>query len=330
MRSVSRLALALVAVYLCVGLFRAHSWPEPVLENQQIIVVTAHPDDETMFFGPTLAYLVEPKRRNNVHFLVLSTGNAENLGSVRVGEMESAAELLGVSRTQVTVVDDERLQDGMQNEWDPRVIAQYVTNMVRDTNANTLITFDAYGVSNHPNHKAVFRGCVEASIPFAARKPFQLLSLHSVSILSKYLFAFDFSRYKRAEHVVWSNYKAYKLAKHALTHGHLSQMTWYRNIWTCTSRYMLVNELEKVDLATEARNRGYECADEIDAHNTLENRKTKAVQPPRTRPSAPTTYAFVTTYDFSGETTSQVSQQSHTWITRPVSRHINAMAHREL
>lgn len=43
-------------------------------EFGNVLLLTAHPDDECMFFGPTLQALRHPTR---VHVLCLSTGKAE-------------------------------------------------------------------------------------------------------------------------------------------------------------------------------------------------------------------------------------------------------------
>jgi hypothetical protein len=47
------------------------SAPSPVLRGLRILFVIAHPDDECMFFTPTILDL---KRKNSIHILSLSTG----------------------------------------------------------------------------------------------------------------------------------------------------------------------------------------------------------------------------------------------------------------
>lgn len=65
-------------------------------EVREVLLVTAHPDDEAMFFIPTIRYL----RANNyrVHLLCLSNGNAAGLGKVREAELEKCARFLGVEK----------------------------------------------------------------------------------------------------------------------------------------------------------------------------------------------------------------------------------------
>jgi N-acetylglucosaminylphosphatidylinositol deacetylase len=46
----------------------------PKLTNKRICLLIAHPDDEAMFFAPTLLALTEPALGNHVKILCLSSG----------------------------------------------------------------------------------------------------------------------------------------------------------------------------------------------------------------------------------------------------------------
>jgi hypothetical protein len=46
----------------------------PILRNKRICLVIAHPDDEAMFFSPTVLALTKPDTGNHVKILCLSTG----------------------------------------------------------------------------------------------------------------------------------------------------------------------------------------------------------------------------------------------------------------
>jgi len=46
----------------------------PRLTNKRICLLIAHPDDEAMFFAPTLLNLTRPETGNHVKILCLSTG----------------------------------------------------------------------------------------------------------------------------------------------------------------------------------------------------------------------------------------------------------------
>lgn len=102
----------------------------PTLRNKRIILLIAHPDDESMFFSPTLQALTDPALANHVKILCLSTGNADGLGDVRRKELEAAAVTLGVRRREdVFILDDEkRFKDGMDQKWSPDDIARVLAS----------------------------------------------------------------------------------------------------------------------------------------------------------------------------------------------------------
>ena len=66
------------------------------------LLVTAHPDDETLFFSPALLALCDMLE---LHVLCLSTGNYDGLGAVRSAELLRACAVLGVSAERVEIVD---------------------------------------------------------------------------------------------------------------------------------------------------------------------------------------------------------------------------------
>jgi len=46
----------------------------PMLYNKRICLLIAHPDDEAMFFAPTVLALTRPETGNHVKILCLSSG----------------------------------------------------------------------------------------------------------------------------------------------------------------------------------------------------------------------------------------------------------------
>ena len=55
---------------------------------KNVLFVLAHPDDECMFFTPTVMSM---KKESNLFILVLSNGGYDGLGKIRAKEMEKAA-----------------------------------------------------------------------------------------------------------------------------------------------------------------------------------------------------------------------------------------------
>lgn len=79
----------------------------PTLRNKRICLLIAHPDDEAMFFAPTLLALTRPDTGNHVKILCLSTGDQDGLGHVRRTELKKSAMLLGLrDEDDAFVMDD--------------------------------------------------------------------------------------------------------------------------------------------------------------------------------------------------------------------------------
>ncbi len=150
------------------------------------LLITAHPDDESMFFTPTLRNLIHLDSKNerhnqkpNIQLLCLSNGDYRDVsdGPVRTKELYKACSLIGIDgqktsdTASVIVLDDDRLKDGPNEVWNSDLIANTVLEHIQtilssiqkqqstqpQLNIN-IITFDQGGVSDHPNHVDVFRG----------------------------------------------------------------------------------------------------------------------------------------------------------------------------
>lgn len=78
----------------------------PTLRNKRICLLIAHPDDEAMFFAPTVLALTRPETGNHVKILCLSSGNAEGLGDTRKRELVKSGLVLGLRKEgDVFVID---------------------------------------------------------------------------------------------------------------------------------------------------------------------------------------------------------------------------------
>jgi N-acetylglucosaminylphosphatidylinositol deacetylase len=49
----------------------------PTIHNTRILLLIAHPDDEAMFFAPTLLALTRPENGNHIKILCLSSGKPQ-------------------------------------------------------------------------------------------------------------------------------------------------------------------------------------------------------------------------------------------------------------
>ncbi|KAH9608419.1 hypothetical protein KSS87_021353 [Heliosperma pusillum] len=147
------------------------------------LLVIAHPDDESMFFTPTINYLTS--RGHDIHILCLSTGNADGMGNIRKDELYKACGTLKVPLTQVTILDHPELQDGFGKVWNHTLIAKLVGDSIKSQGIDTVITFDSFGVSGHCNHRDVNYGARKLLLDYP-QNSIEAWELMSTNMLRKY------------------------------------------------------------------------------------------------------------------------------------------------
>ena len=125
------------------------------LKNKEVLILIAHPDDETIFFFPTMKCLLSKYAKINI--LCLSNGDYYNEGNVREKEMNILKEYLHLYS--VEIVKNDNLKDDITKLWDTKIVAQEVTNyLTKNKNIGVIFTFDHKGVSKHPNHISCYNG----------------------------------------------------------------------------------------------------------------------------------------------------------------------------
>lgn len=145
---------------------------EPDLRGETVLVLHAHPDDESIFSGLTLRRLADAGART---VLVLATAGelggsrvplrpGETVPERRIAELETAAELLGVSRLVLLGGRDSGLPGGpglvhprALAAADPLTLARHVAELADDEGAATIVHDDEHGIYGHPDHNAAFR-----------------------------------------------------------------------------------------------------------------------------------------------------------------------------
>lgn len=210
--------------------------PSASIKGKTLIVI-AHPDDESMFFGPTIIRL--KNQAKNLLIVSLSRGDYYGDGDVRTLELAAAAQVFGID--DVCIIDDPRLMDGAN--WDLNVIQELIEPIVQNEKVKNVITFDDYGVSGHSNHRSVHRSL--KLLPDTV----QVYYLESVSIFRKYLAVIDVL-ITIFLHSLRPRNSSIQLASVAETTTimtalgkHSSQMVWFRKLYMMFSRYMIVNTL---------------------------------------------------------------------------------------
>jgi LmbE family N-acetylglucosaminyl deacetylase len=142
----------------------------------RLLAILAHPDDESLGFGGTLAtYAAEgietsiitatrgQRGRYHGHRDGPSHPGAEALGVIRERELREAAATLGV--TGVTVLDH---IDSALDQVAASVIVPELAAHIRRTRPDVVMTFGPDGVYGHPDHIAISQFAAAAIVEAAA------------------------------------------------------------------------------------------------------------------------------------------------------------------
>eukprot|EP00960_Hanusia_phi_P067688 766680-Hanusia_phi.AAC.8 len=245
-------------------------------EEGDILLVIAHPDDEAMFFTPTILALKDSVK---IHVMSLSNGDYAGLGWVRASELVESCRMLGIPKERVSVVDDPSLQvflyhahdtansclkDGPTNSWSAETISLYVLPYLKKNGISVVITFDDYGISGrfedmsccraalrefsgHPNHIALHTAFVKLVQTKRIEKG-KAWKLQSVNLLRKYLGPLS----------VLENDALQWLGSNSST----SQTVYcwdLGSVWKCLKVRLVNNNTEFSSLYTELQAHGSQC-----------------------------------------------------------------------
>lgn len=207
------------------------------------LLVIAHPDDECMFFGPTIVSFLK-QRRGRDKFLILCLSNGDHgseNGEERQQELFRAARSLGLAAADVTVTLSEHLKDG--RDWNEILISNIVYQHCQKSAIRNILTFDEYGVSGHKNHISIFHAV--KNVPGVT-----VFALESVSIFRKYASVFDLPLSLMLNYMLpskpWTEIISASdrsIVIEALSQ-HKSQMVWFRRLYSIFSRYLFINTFQ--------------------------------------------------------------------------------------
>ena len=142
------------------------------MDELVVLAAFAHPDDETIFAGGTLAMLVD--RGATLHILLATRGEGgelgeppitdrPGLGAIREHELRCAAESLGATSVlfldyvDPLVGEDESLHPF---KADLETLADEIGAAFQATQAQVLITHGSNGEYGHPAHALMHRACM--------------------------------------------------------------------------------------------------------------------------------------------------------------------------
>jgi LmbE family N-acetylglucosaminyl deacetylase len=135
-----------------------------VSANGAIVFFHAHPDDESIFTGGTIAACAARGMRT---VLVVATSGELGLGASsdaglaerREGETRDAASILGISRVEFLRYPDSGAPGDPRNRHagrfsttDADEASARVAALLREEQASALVTYDPLGIYGHPDH----------------------------------------------------------------------------------------------------------------------------------------------------------------------------------
>jgi LmbE family N-acetylglucosaminyl deacetylase len=132
------------------------AWPS-------VLVVVAHPDDETFGLGAVLDRMAASGTA--VHILCFTRGEASTLNesgadlrSAREQELRQASDELGAASCMLLDYPDGRLAAAP-----PGDLAGHISGLAVRWHAHGLLVFDETGITGHPDHQAATRAAVAAA-----------------------------------------------------------------------------------------------------------------------------------------------------------------------
>jgi LmbE family N-acetylglucosaminyl deacetylase len=148
----------------------------PIRQGRKLMAVLAHPDDESLGVGGTLAKyaaegvdvsLVTATRGDGGRFRGIRSDDRrhpgrEALGEIRENELRAAAKVLGIRDVSVLDYHDQQL-----DRADPREVVARIAGELRRIRPDVVVTFGPDGAYGHPDHIAISQFTTAAMVAAA-------------------------------------------------------------------------------------------------------------------------------------------------------------------
>lgn len=136
---------------------------DPLPKWRSVLVVVAHPDDESFGLGALLGRFIGDG--GSVAALCFTHGESStlhgvegDLEQVRVQELAAAGQALGVAPIELLSYRDGQLDDVPLEE-----LSSHIVQLVHEVSADGLLVFDTDGVTGHPDHIQATAAAVHAA-----------------------------------------------------------------------------------------------------------------------------------------------------------------------
>ncbi|GMT28444.1 hypothetical protein PFISCL1PPCAC_19741, partial [Pristionchus fissidentatus] len=234
--------LLLSSISICWYYLISRPIPLFLSSSSRLLLIIAHPDDETMFFSPLIRNALRCGSR--VFVLCLSSGDFYGEGDRRRLELFDAVDRLGIDPSDVTVIDGDNMKDG--SEWSSSSLLPIIIRYVVSLDVSLVTSFDDVGVSGHSNHTA----CSLALKAARSILPDQveLIRLESPSLFRKYSGALSLmvSLLRDSPNCTLISSPADIISSWRAMAAHRSQLLWFRYLYMITSSLLFTNTFTRV------------------------------------------------------------------------------------
>ena len=185
-------------------------------QKLKLMAILAHPDDESLGFGGTLAkyaaeeieiHLVTATRGERGRFGSLGKGaDPAEVGRVREAELRAAAAVLGIGDVSIL-----GYADGAVDQIDAAIAIRAIVWHIRRIRPDVVVTFGPEGAYGHPDHIAISQFTTAAIVCASDAGYYAGDGSHGDPLLSH--------RVTKLHYLAWRNYKweAYQAAFRKLT-----------------------------------------------------------------------------------------------------------------
>lgn len=162
----------------------------------KILLVFAHPDDESFSCSGTLIKLVSQGAQISLITATygqmglsaeIQVSSPEELGEIRKKELQEVAKIIGIKKIHFF-----GLMDGQLFKYPLKTLVKKILPIMGEESPDVVITFDKKGGSNHPDHIKISKAATDAFGEYMKRVKKYVRLYHTVTPRSYY------AKYKKA------------------------------------------------------------------------------------------------------------------------------------
>lgn len=258
----------LVLLYIVLRVWAQMNESKTKLRRHKYMLIVAHTDDESMFFGPFISRVLSqgkrgPKKAPPLVRRVTVAGQPKNLPLSILGQDGPGTEKNEDEVPLVIIVCTDGARGGEKEEREKEMrelgesievpvyfleeadgdlkasncLVERLKRIYLATGCSKIVTFDRHGVSHHPDHQECY---TIGKLLCKKVRSNSFYTLATYSLLGKYWYGM----FDRENKLVISNSITESIECRSRLARHKSQMLWFRYLYLLFSTYMDINILQ--------------------------------------------------------------------------------------